>query len=76
MKKGVSPRNCTVAALCVEELACNTLRWGYGTGENNRVDIRAVYRGGEVIVRLRDSGIPFNPEQYVRQFQTEVQRHP
>lgn len=73
MKKGVSPRNCTVAALCVEELACNTLRWGYGTGENNRVDIRAVYRGGEVIVRLRDSGIPFNPEQYVRQFQTEVQ---
>ena len=73
MEKGISPRNCTVAALCVEELACNALRWGYDAGENNSVDIRAVCRGGEVTVRLRDSGIPFNPEQYVRQFRTEDQ---
>ena len=73
MENGISTRTCMIAALCVEELACNTLRWGYGARENNRVDIRAACRGREVIVRLRDNGIPFNPEQYVRQFQAPVQ---
>ena len=73
MEKGLSPRNCTIAALCVEELACNALQWGYGATGDNRVDIRAVCCGGELIVRLRDSGRPFDPERYVRQFQAQVQ---
>ena len=73
MTEGLSSRSRNIAALCVEELACNTLRWGYGLKNNNGVDVRAVCRNNELIVRFRDSGRPFNPEQYVRQFQPASQ---
>ncbi len=71
--KGLSFRTCNIAALCVEELACNTLRWGYASTVNSGVDIRAACRNSELILRFRDGGKLFNPEQYVRQFQTSSQ---
>ena len=71
--KGLSSRSCNIVALCVEELACNTLQWGYGSKDNNGVDVRAVCRNSELILRFRDSGRPFNPVQYVRQFQAASQ---
>ena len=40
---------------------------------NSGMDVRAVYRNSEVILRFRDGGRPFNPEQYVRQFQSSSQ---
>lgn len=71
--KGLSFRTSNIAALCVEELACNTLQWGYASMVNSGMDVRAVYRNSEVILRFRDGGRPFNPEQYVRQFQSSSQ---
>ena len=71
--KGLSFRTCNIAALCVEELACNTLRWGYASTVNSGVDIRVACRNSELILRFRDGGKLFNPEQYVRQFQASSQ---
>ena len=57
----------------MEELACNTLRWGYASTVNSGVDVRAACRSSELVLRFRDGGRQFNPEQYVRQFQASSQ---
>lgn len=61
------------AALCLEELVCNTLQWGYQSGKNSGVDVRAVCRGGDLILRFRDTGRLFDPTQYIRQFRMAPQ---
>ena len=71
--KGLSFRTGSIAALCVEELACNTLRWGYAATVNSGVDVRAACRNSELILRFRDGGRLFNPEQYIGQFQVSSQ---
>ena len=68
LRCGCSRRIAGFAALCMEELVCNTLRWGYQSGKNSGVDVRAVCRGGDLILRFRDNGRLFDPTQYIRQF--------
>ena len=77
---GLPARTANIAALCVEELACNALSWGYGsgggkcsTGQNAGVDLRAVCSNGELRLRFRDNGRHFDPAQYVRQFRAAPQ---
>lgn len=70
MEKGMELRICTLAALCLEELACNTLEWGYDHGKHTEIDIRTVYDNGRLTLRLRDSGKQFDPYLYVQQFVT------
>ena len=68
MRCGIDRRLSNLAALCVEELACNTLKWGYGETGRSGVDVRAVCDKGHLTIRFRDSGRPFDPLQYMRQF--------
>jgi len=56
-----------LSALCVEEIACNTLRWGFSEKAYCAVDVRAVCRNGQIIIRFRDSGKRFNPKSYISQ---------
>ena len=63
-------RHSNLAALCVEELACNILQWGYEKGAGQGVDLRAAFDEGHIIIRIRDSGKQFDPVQYTRQFVT------
>lgn len=70
---GCSARNSGFAALCLEELVCNTLQWGYRSGKNSGVDVRAVCRGEDLILRFRDTGRLFDPTQYIRQFRAAPQ---
>lgn len=70
---GYSRRIANFAALCMEELVCNTLRWGYQAGKKSCVDVRAVCRGGDLILRFRDTGRRFDPTKYIRQFRTAPQ---
>ena len=65
---GIDPRLSNLAALCVEELACNTLQWGYAGGGRPGVDVRAVCAQGHLTLRFRDGGRPFDPLEYLRQF--------
>ena len=57
-----------LAALTVEELACNTLEWGYDSGSTAVVDIRAVYDDNHLTLRFRDSAMLFDPLLYTQQF--------
>ena len=53
------------AALCAEEVACNTLTWGYPGGSDCAVDIRTVCSDKEITLRFRDYGQHFDPENYI-----------
>lgn len=72
-ENGLSLRVSNMAALCAEEMACNSLQWGYAEKENLGVDLRAVYRDGALTLRFRDTGKRFDPARYVRQFQAAPQ---
>ena len=66
-EKGLSARISYLSALCLEELACNTLTWGYGGDSAKGLDVRAAYDEEEIILRFRDDGRRFNPEKYASQ---------
>jgi len=68
LDKGINHRLSGLAALTVEELACNTLQWGYDAGKSAGVDIRAVYDEGHLTLRFRDSAKLFDPLRYTQQF--------
>lgn len=67
-RNNMNGRQSNLAALCVEELACNTLLWGYEKGAGEGIDLRAAFDDGHVSIRIRDSGRQFDPVQYTRQF--------
>ncbi len=67
LDNGINSRISMLAALCAEEVACNTLQWGYSERTDCAVDIRTVCRDEEITIRFRDSGRHFNPESYISQ---------
>lgn len=50
--------------LAVEEMAVNTIEHGYKKNDKNHIDIMIRIREDEVIIALRDNGIPFDPTLY------------
>ena len=67
LENGSSARISYLSALCLEELACNTLKWGYNDDSAKGLDVRAAYDKEEIILRFRDDGRRFNPEEYASQ---------
>ena len=68
-ENGISKSRAFILSLCVEEMAMNILNHGF-TGKKPvyilpQIDIRFLIKNDEIILRIRDNGIPFNPvEQY------------
>ena len=61
-ERGVDPRRAYFAGLCLEEMAGNVVLHGF-TKDNKKhsLDIRVSLKGDDVIMRLRDNCIAFNP---------------
>ena len=58
---GMEDRKSTLAGLCTEELATNALEHSIrGSRTIQNADIRVVIDGGDVVIRLRNGGSPFN----------------
>lgn len=47
--------------LCLEELAVNTITYGYGEGGHHEFSVRMWMEGRAVCVQLEDDAAPFNP---------------
>ncbi len=63
--KGISRRKAMYTALCIEEMANNIVTHGFSKGKNNQIDIRLVHKeNDELIVRIRDNCIGFDPVKY------------
>ena len=61
LERGVDRRRAYFAGLCMEEMAGNVIKHGFEKGGKNQIDIRAVHKGDDVILRIRDNCTAFNP---------------
>ena len=71
---GVDRRRSYLAALCVEEMAGNTVTYGFADGKRHSVDIRVVLRDGDVLLRLRDDCAKFDLKEKVRSWTLDPER--
>ncbi len=70
-KHGLSGRRMYFSSLCTEELAGNIVTHGFADGKKHSIDIRVSYVNDEIVICFKDDGIPFNPEEAARLFESE-----
>lgn len=51
-------------SLCIEEMAGNIIQHGFHDKKQHTVDIKIIIEKEDIIFRMRDDGISFNPIQY------------
>ena len=63
-EKGVDRRRSYLAALMVEEMAGNIVSHGFRKDQKSHsVDLRVAYKGEDLILRIKDDCIPFDPSE-------------
>ena len=61
-EKGFDEKHSYIAALAIEEMAGNIVEHGFTKDKKKHaVDIRVVHKDGELIIRLKDDCVPFDP---------------
>ena len=64
LEKGIDRKRAYLAALAMEEMAGNVVDHGFAKdSRKHSVDVRAAYRDGSVILRIRDDCVPFDPKE-------------
>ena len=62
LDKGVDKRRSYLAGLCMEEMAGNVVTHGFSKdNKHHSVDVRAVYKDGGLILRIKDDCVAFDP---------------
>ena len=62
LERGIDRRRAHIAALALEEMAGNVIDHGFKKDKKkHRVDVRVVHKDDDVILRIRDDCIPFDP---------------
>lgn len=62
---GQRERMSMLVGLCIEEICCNIVRYGFQDGKKHSVDVRLVFRDGSGMIRIRDNCAQFNPVHYI-----------
>lgn len=63
-KRGLDKRRSYLASLCMEEMAGNVVDHGFTKDQKKHtVDIRVVHKDDDMILRIRDDCVPFDPEE-------------
>lgn len=58
----VDVRRTYFLSLCIEEMAGNVVEYAFGEKDKEHfIDIKVMYKDGDLIFRMRDDGKPFNP---------------
>lgn len=61
-ERGIDGRRAYFAGLFLEEMAGNVVAHGFGKDrKEHSVDIRVVHKGDDMILRIRDDCVPFDP---------------
>ena len=65
--RSIDPSRANLAAMALEEMAGNVVLHGFVKDKKRHtVDIRVVHKGDDVILRIRDDCIPFDPAERLR----------
>ena len=60
--RGIDERRVFLSGLCLEEMAGNIVQHGFPKDrKHHSIDVRVVHKGDDVILRIRDDCLPFNP---------------
>ena len=63
-RRGISERTGYFSGLFLEEMAANVVEHGFNKDrKSHSVDIRVVHKGDDVILRIKDDCIPFDPSE-------------
>jgi Na+-driven multidrug efflux pump/anti-sigma regulatory factor (Ser/Thr protein kinase) len=54
------------SALCLEEMAANTIKYGFKGTADHFIDIKVILSGDTMKLRIRDDGMEFNPFGYLK----------
>ena len=66
-RRGIDKRRAYFAGLCMEEMAGNVVQHGFiKDHKDHSADIRVIHKNNEVVMRIRDNCVSFNPIDYVR----------
>ena len=64
LRKGIDARRAAFAALAMEEMAGNIIEHGFPQdGRRHSVDLRIVYKNGDIMIRFKDDCKPFDPQE-------------
>ena len=64
LARGVDRRRAYLAGLSMEEMAGNIVEHGFGKdGKSHSVDVRVVHKDDDVILRIKDDCLPFDPSE-------------
>lgn len=64
LSKGIDNRRSYYAGLAIEEMVVNVIDHGFTKdNKNHSVDVRVVCKDNEVILRIKDDCVPFDPEE-------------
>lgn len=70
-KHNVDKRRSMYAGLSIEEMAGNIIEYGFVDGKKHTIDIRVVYKGDSLLLRIKDDCKMFNPKAYIEVMQPE-----
>ncbi|MBO7663475.1 MAG: ATP-binding protein [Clostridia bacterium] len=71
-QRGIDSRRASFAGLALEEMAGNVVAHGFGADRRkHEIDIRVIHRDQDIILRLRDNCIAFNPSERVSMVNSE-----
>ena len=65
LRHGQSEKTANHIALCVEEMAGNTVIHGFAPGKDNHLSVRIQHKGSRWVLRFRDDCQAFDPVHYV-----------
>ena len=65
-ERNVERRTGFMISLFIEELCGNTILYGFPNGKEKRVDVRIVCETDKQVIRIKDTGKPFDPVEWYR----------
>jgi len=72
VEKGLDDKRAYYSALALEEMAGNIIEHGFTKDtKKHSVDVRVVFKGEKLILRIKDDCIPFDPEERVKMTQND-----
>ena len=65
LARGMTSKGSYHVAVCIEEMATNTVKYGFSKQANRHLLVRLQYRDGKWVLRFRDDCHAFDPVSYV-----------
>lgn len=71
IKRGENKKTAGFVSLFVEEMAGNTVRHGFQSVRDGRVELKLILKEDKRLIRMKDNGIPFDPIKWLEQNHSE-----